>query len=132
MSQFSDIFRIIGAIMTLLGSIFLFMGALGVFRMPDIYAKMQAGTKATTLGNILTLTGLGLLMPGWLPKIFMLITFVLITNPLSSHALARAAHRQGMPLADGYVLDSLRDDEEKARIKPGDTTELNAEGTVQL
>lgn len=124
MDQFTEILRIVGAFMTLLGSIFLFLGALGIVRMPDIYAKMQAGTKATTLGNILTLTGLGLLMPGWLPKIIMLIIFVLITNPLSSHALARAVHRQGIALADGSVLDALRDDEEEAGIEIGDATEL--------
>jgi len=104
--------NLVGAVLTLLGSMFLFLGALGIIRMPDLYNKMQAGTKATTLGNILTLMGLGLLMPGWLPKIVLIILFVLITNPISSHALARAAHKSGLPLAEGSVLDQLREDEE--------------------
>ena len=114
-----------GAVLTLLGSAFLFLGALGIVRMPDIYNRMQAGTKATTLGNILTLLGLGLLFPGWLPKIILIILFVLITNPISSHALARASHRNGVELAHGSVLDALRDDEETAGITPGSPDEID-------
>lgn len=99
--------EMIGAAITLGGAVFLFLGALGIVRMPDLYNRMQAGTKATTLGNILSLTGLGLLQPAWLPKILLIALFVLITNPISSHALARAAHTAGIPLADGSVKDDL-------------------------
>jgi multicomponent Na+:H+ antiporter subunit G len=121
-----------GAALTLLGSAFLFLGALGIFRMPDIYNRMQAGTKATTLGNMLTLLGLGLLFPGWLPKIILIIIFVLITNPISSHALARACHRNGMELAHGSVLDALRDDEEAAGIEPGSPDEIDPATPARL
>ena len=116
----------VGAFMTLAGSMFLFLGALGIFRMPDLYNRMQAGTKTTTLGNILTLGGLGLLMPGWLPKIIVIIVFVLITNPISSHALARAAHRSGLPLAAGSVVDALAEDEAAAGIETGSNRDLDA------
>ncbi len=116
----------IGAFMTLAGSMFLFLGALGIFRMPDLYNRMQAGTKTTTLGNILTLGGLGLLMPGWLPKIIVIIVFVLITNPISSHALARAAHRSGLRLAEGSVVDALAEDEAAAGIETGSNRDLDA------
>ncbi|MCD4690977.1 monovalent cation/H(+) antiporter subunit G [bacterium] len=102
--------EIIGALVIVLGSAFLLLGALGVARMPDLYNRMQAGTKATTLGNLLTLTGLGLLVPSWLPKILLIAVFVLITNPISSHALARAAHGAGIPLAPRSVKDALADD----------------------
>ncbi len=106
---------VIGAFVTLAGSIFLFLGALGIVRMPDLYNRMQAGTKATTLGNLLTLTGLGLMVPAWLPKILLVALFVLITNPISSHALARAAHGAGIPLAPGSVKDALAADGRAAR-----------------
>ena len=120
----ANVDQFIGAFLTLAGSVFLFLGALGVLRMPDIYNRMQAGTKATTLGNMLTLLGLGLLIPGWLPKISLIILFVLITNPLSSHALARAAHRKGVLLASGSVVDALREDEDAAGIEQGSPAEL--------
>ncbi len=102
--------EIIGAIVTVAGSVFLLLGAIGVARMPDLYNRMQAGTKATTLGNLLTLAGLGILMPAWLPKILLIAVFVLVTNPISSHALARAAHGAGVPLAPRSVKDALAAD----------------------
>jgi multicomponent Na+:H+ antiporter subunit G len=100
-----------GQIITVVGALFLFLGALGVVRMPDIYNRMQAGTKATTLGNLLTLGGLGIMRPEWLPKILLIAMFVLLTNPISSHALARAAHRVGLPLTGGSVRDDLAEHE---------------------
>ncbi len=121
----TEIIRITGAILTLGGSFFLFLGALGIVRMPDIYTRMQAGTKATTLGNILTLMGLGMLMPQWLPKIILLILFILITNPISSHALARASHRAGIPLAHDSVFDVLTEDEQSAGITKDSLRELD-------
>ncbi|MEA3499469.1 MAG: monovalent cation/H(+) antiporter subunit G [Candidatus Marinimicrobia bacterium] len=104
--------ELFGAIITLIGSIFLFLGALGIFRMPDVYNKMQAGTKATTLGTILFLFGIsiGHLECGCFGKIVILILFVVFTNPVSSNALARAAHFSGIKLTDKTVKDDLKKD----------------------
>lgn len=102
-----EILRISGSIITLAGSAFLFLGALGVLRMPDLYNRMQAGTKTTTLGTILTLLGIGLYHPAWILKMLIVIAFVVVTNPISSHALARAAHFSGVPLMKGSLKDDL-------------------------
>ena len=104
-----------GAIITLIGSVFLFLGALGLLRMPDIFNRMQAGTKATTMGTILFLTGiaLGHFESMGAGKIVILILFIIFTNPLSSHALARAAHHIGIPLAKKTVKNDLAEDEKK-------------------
>lgn len=96
-----------GAIVTLAGSIFLLLGALGVLRMPDTYNRMQAGTKATTLGSILFLAGIAVSQTAWWPKIAILILFIVFTNPVSSHALARAAHAAGIPISNRTVKDCL-------------------------
>ena len=56
--------ELIGSILMLLGAIFHFSAGLGMLRMPDAYTRMQAGTKASTLGNTLVLAGLGVLSPG--------------------------------------------------------------------
>jgi multicomponent Na+:H+ antiporter subunit G len=79
--------------------------------MPDVYNRMQAGTKATTMGSMLSLIGVGIAMHEWLPKLIVLILFILITNPISSHALARAAHFAGIKLVDISLRDNLKDDE---------------------
>ena len=103
--------EIVGALVTLVGAVFLFLGALGLVRMPDFYNRIQAGTKASTLGAVLSLVGLGLVEPAWMPKILLVALFVLLTNPLSSHALARAAHRAGLRLIPGSVTDALASEE---------------------
>ena len=101
----------IGSFVTLIGSIFLFLGALGIVRMPDVYNRMQTGTKATTLGSIMFLLGIGIAIPHWLGKIILLILFIIFTNPVSSHALARAAHFAGIKLTERSVKDCLKVDE---------------------
>jgi len=104
--------QLVGAIISLLGAVFIFLGALGVVRMPDVYNRMQAGTKATSLGSMLTLLGIGIAMPAWLGRCIILILFILLTNPISSHALARAAHNTGIKLTDRSIKDSLKEDNE--------------------
>jgi multicomponent Na+:H+ antiporter subunit G len=113
---------VIGGLISIAGAIFLFIAALGLLRMPDVYNRMQAGTKATTLGSILFLLGIGVGLPGWLPKALILILFIVFTNPISSHALIRAAHNAGLPLAGETVQDDLasaarteRSEKEEAR-----------------
>lgn len=109
-----EIIKLTGSVIALIGSVFLFLGALGVLRMPDLYNRMQAGTKATTLGSILSLLGIGIYHPDWLPQMIMLILFIAVTNPLSSHALARAAHFAGIPLTKSSVHDQLAEDEQES------------------
>lgn len=91
----STALQIFGGFLILLGSVFLFLGALGIFRMPDVYNRLQAGTKATTLGAMSLILGVGFLQPSWMLKILILIIFIAFSNPLSSHALARAMHIRG-------------------------------------
>lgn len=111
--------ELIGSIVTLTGSIVLLLGALGIVRMPDVYNRMQAGTKATTLGTILFLIGisLGHAECGCFGKIAILIVFVLATNPVSSSALARAAHSAGIKLTERSVKDDLKADSETGEAK---------------
>jgi multicomponent Na+:H+ antiporter subunit G len=101
--------ELIGSLFMLGGAIFLFSAGLGVLRMPDTYNRIQTGTKATTLGTILILVGLAFLHPAWTFKLFILIFFVMLTNPVSSHALARAAHAIGTTEAESTVIDVLDD-----------------------
>jgi multicomponent Na+:H+ antiporter subunit G len=102
-----------GAIIVLIGSIFLFLGALGLLRMPDSFNRIQAGTKASTLGTLLSLAGLIILMPAWWGKLLVLIMFIILTNPVSSHVLARAAHHIKTPLTRKTVVDKYADEENK-------------------
>jgi multicomponent Na+:H+ antiporter subunit G len=103
-----SIVEIIGGIFIIVGSIFLFLGALGIFRMPDVYNRLQAGTKATTLGAMSLILGVGFLEPSWIIKSLIIIIFIAYSNPLSSHALARAMYKRGhLPLIKGGYKKSM-------------------------
>lgn len=113
---------ILGALVVLVGAAFLVLAAVGVLRMPDPYNRIQAGTKASTLGVVLALIGLGIYEPAWLPKLAVIALFVLITNPVSSHALARAAYAAGVPLTP----ESVRDERAPASPEPVEDTKADA------
>jgi multicomponent Na+:H+ antiporter subunit G len=103
--------EMVGSILVLMGAFFLFSAGLGMLRMPDAFTRIQAGTKASTLGNMLVLMGLAFFHPGWGLKLLIIIYFVLMTNPISSHALAWAAHAIRIPMTGATVTDVLRDAE---------------------
>ena len=107
MSLALDIF---GGLLLIAGTVFLFLGGLGLIRMPDVFNRIQAGTKATTLGTLLVLAGAGLLQPDWGLKLLLVGVFLLFTHPLSSQVLARAAHRSGAVKSPKTVVDELEQD----------------------
>ncbi len=88
--------RFIADIILLLGAVFCFLGALGLIRMPDIYNRIQAGTKAATLGSIAVMFGIALLYPEWWSKLLCIIGFLLFTSPVSSSVLSRAVYLSGV------------------------------------
>ena len=108
MTAFTDI---LGNLCLIIGSLFLFSAGLGVLRMPDTYNRIQTGTKATTLGTIMILIGLSFLHPAWTLKLVILIFFVMLTNPVSSHSLARASHAIGIHETEDTVIDLLSSQE---------------------
>lgn len=90
------------------GVIFLFLGSLGVYRMPDVYNRLQAGTKCTTLGAFSTIIGVGIIEPAWFWTTLIIAVFVLVTNPISSHALGRASCISSVPLCEGTKVDQSK------------------------
>jgi multicomponent Na+:H+ antiporter subunit G len=102
---------LVGMTLLVVGALFSLLGSVGVLRMPDVFNKVQAGTKATTLGFLSIVAGVAFLRPEWWPKLLLLAAFVVLTNPIGSHALARAAHRRREPMVLSGV-DRLREKEE--------------------
>lgn len=106
--------EVIGAIFVLLGSFFLLTASIGLLRMPDVFNRIQAGTKASTLGTLLVLLGIGFTHPGWWGRLLIIAVFILITVPVSNHVIARAAyhHRQEK---GRFFRDDLGSPAEKAK-----------------
>ena len=104
--------EIIGLILITIGVLFDLLGCVGLVRLPDVYNRIQASTKCVVLGTTLSLLGAMI----WLGttaafiKGLLCILFLLITSATAAHALARAAHRSGVPLSDESVVDRYADD----------------------
>ncbi len=88
--------NLIGDIFLLMGAAFIALGSLGLIRMPDVYNRLQAGTKAATLGTVAVLLGIGFHHPDWWAKLLVVAGFVLFTNPVGSSTIARAALKTGI------------------------------------
>jgi len=95
----------LGMAITGFGIIFLFLGGLGILRLPDVYNRLQAGTKCTTLGAFCTIIGVGIMEPQWFWKTLIIALFILLKNPISNHAIGRASKNIGVPLCDKSVID---------------------------
>ena len=106
--------EILGIIFIVVGLVFDFFGCLGLVRLPDVYNRLQASTKCVTLGtcNIMfgTFLMLGFTAAGI--KALLCIIFLVLTAPVSAHAIARGAHRAGIKLWEGSVVDRYEEDKE--------------------
>ncbi len=104
--------HLFGTILTGIGVAFLFLGSFGILRLPDVYNRLQAGTKCTTFGAFFTIIGVGVMEPTWFWKTLIIALFILLTNPISNHALGRASKRIGVPLTETSVIDRTKEFEE--------------------
>ena len=108
----------ITGLLWIVGSAFAFLAALGVLRMPDVFTRMQASTKASTLGLGCLLIGAALQFGDAAAVILLasIAAVTFLTTPVSSHVIARASYRADIPLWSGTVLDERRksSDQEQA------------------
>lgn len=81
-----------------LGGFFVFVGGVGVLRMPDLYTRMHAASVTETLGTLLIMAGLmvhsGLNLATF--KLFLILVFLLFTAPVASYAVANTALIAGL------------------------------------
>jgi len=80
------------------GLFFTFVSAVGVLRLPDVYARAHTASQTDTLGAGLALAAVAIAL-GWQSATVytvLLLFFVFITNPTAAHAIARAASESGV------------------------------------
>ncbi len=90
------------------GTGFCLSAAVGVTRFPDVYTRLHAGTKCLTAGTLLILLGVAILEGSWPAsgKILLIAAFLVATNPIAAHAVARASYRQS-PTHPSILVDEL-------------------------
>ncbi|WP_069130799.1 monovalent cation/H(+) antiporter subunit G [Rhodohalobacter halophilus] len=81
-----------------LGIIFMLVGSIGILRLPDFYSRSHAVSKSDTLGVVFVIVGL-IIYEGFTlssGKLFLIVLFIALSNPIGTHALARAALKKGL------------------------------------
>ncbi|MBA2667586.1 MAG: monovalent cation/H(+) antiporter subunit G [Trueperaceae bacterium] len=104
------VIEIVAGVLILAGAFFVLVSALGLLRLPDLFMRMHAATKAGTLGAGLVLFAAALFF-GELAvsiKAAVVFLFLLLTAPVAAHVLGRAAYYAGVTLWDRTMLDELR------------------------
>ncbi len=102
--------KVIGYFLISIGAVFLFLGSLGLIRMPDLYNRIQAGTKATTLGALSTIIGVGLIQPSWFLKTLIIALFIVMTNPIGSQTIARSSIKNGIKVSKLTTVNKYNED----------------------
>jgi multicomponent Na+:H+ antiporter subunit G len=101
----SDFIYIISAILTLIGSIFILLASIGILKLPDLYIRMSATTKAASLGvgTILLGTCFHYLEVGIIVRTLIIIIFIFLTAPIAAHVIGRAAYRKGIKMKKSII-----------------------------
>ena len=103
--------ELIGQGLLVIGAVFGIIGAIGIIRMPDVYNRIHAQTICVVGGAIVALLGASILegISAYTMKILLIAIFLFVTNPVGSHAIARAASRSKIKLCKGSVANKLED-----------------------
>jgi multicomponent Na+:H+ antiporter subunit G len=93
----------------ILGSFLMFLAGLGLLRLPDVFLRMSAATKASTLGAGFILLAAALYFEdlGTTSRTIATVFFLLLTGPVAAHRIARAAYFDGVHLWEGTIRDDL-------------------------
>lgn len=113
--------ELLAAGLLLTGSTFMLLAAVGVFRMPDLFTRMQAATKSSTLGACCALLAVAVYFWDFAiaSRAGIIICFFFLTAPVAAHMIARAAYFTGVRLWEGTLTDELRDHYAASSEAPG-------------
>lgn len=96
------------------GLFFMCVGVLGLLRLPDVYHRIHAASKCTTLGllGLLIAAVLHVGTFGVFTKAILTLIFAFVATPVGSHMLAKAAHRDDAPQWGKTLSDELEQDKD--------------------
>jgi multicomponent Na+:H+ antiporter subunit G len=96
-------------IVLIIGTAFVLLAAVGVLRMPDLYSRMHASTKAGTLGVSCLMLAVAIHFGelGITTRALLVIAFLFLTAPVAATIIANAAYFTDVPQWEGTVIDEL-------------------------
>jgi multicomponent Na+:H+ antiporter subunit G len=102
---------VVVAVLAGIGVLFSLSGAVGIVRMPDLYTRIQCSSKTVTMGAVPLLVALAVAegpFSEFAGRALVVAMLLVIFSPVASHALGRAAYKQGVPMWKGTVIDQPR------------------------
>ena len=92
------------------GCVFMVLAAVGMVRLPDLFTRMQASTKSSTLGVACMLLAVAVYFGtlGVTTRALLVIVFFFLTMPVAAHMIGRAAYFSGVPLWEKTVINDLQ------------------------
>lgn len=98
---------VVADILIVAGAVLMLLAGLGTLRLPDVLARLQAGTKAASLALACVFAGTALLEPSIeaVGKLALAMLFVFATAPVAGHVIGRAAFQAGVPLWKDTWMD---------------------------
>ncbi|MCK8610652.1 monovalent cation/H(+) antiporter subunit G [Agromyces sp. C10] len=118
-------------------SAFLSMAAgIGILRFPDVPTRLHAATKPQVLGLAVVLLAIVLRVPTWgvVSTAVLIMTFQLLTQPMTAHMLGRAAYRSDHVRRDLLIEDDLGrdiDEHEHELERPHESDEAREDGPTR-
>ncbi|MBK8902458.1 MAG: monovalent cation/H(+) antiporter subunit G [Anaerolineaceae bacterium] len=105
-----NIQEIFAILFIIIGMFFILVAGIGILRLPDLFLRMSATTKAATLGVGFMLVGTAFHFRELeiTTRALAIIAFVMLTAPVSAHMIARAGHFYGVPLWEHTVIDEMQ------------------------
>lgn len=106
----SYVVAILTCVLIVGGALFSLIAAIGINRLPDLYTRMHAASKAGTVGSGLLLVAVGIHAGDMatFARAIAGVLFFILTAPIAAHLLAKAAHQAGYPLDRVSIRDDLR------------------------
>ncbi|ACV10753.1 monovalent cation/proton antiporter, MnhG/PhaG subunit [Halorhabdus utahensis DSM 12940] len=94
---------VVVGVLVVTGTFFLLIGTIGLLRLPNVYNRLHATSKATTLGAAsLFLAGFVYFGPRGAGLISLVgIVFLFLTAPTGAHMISRSAQKIGVPFVEG-------------------------------
>ena len=90
-----DVAEVLTGVFALAGAALIALAGFGVVRLPDLYARMHAATKASTLGIALIAVAGAVGIDGAAPKVLLAAVAIFVTAPSAAHLVGRGAYRSG-------------------------------------
>ncbi|MCH1882584.1 monovalent cation/H(+) antiporter subunit G [Agrococcus sp. ARC_14] len=120
---FEGVLDVLGSVLILIGAAFTLTAAIGLVRLPDVLNRMHAASKPQSLGFLLLCAGLAVVLrdPGTTTMLILAAGMQLVTAPVATQMMGKAAYRTGQFRSDIVIVDDRTPSPDEESDEPGET-----------